>query len=748
MGSVSAGVLLTYATLNAILPPGEIPMVAAVRSLFFLGGACLLAFFATSAGHERRRRDLALRLELEGANRDLKALDEAKTRFFANVSHELRTPLALILGPLDEMLEDTQDARARPRLESIRANARRLLRQVNAILDATKIEAGRLELDLTQANLGEVAASLVNAAVPHARSQSVELASEGLDDIPDSLLDVEKVEVVIANLISNAIKFTPEGGRIVVRAHADESSVHLEVADTGCGIPEAELERVFERFFQVDSAASRQHEGTGLGLAVTEELVAIHQGKVAVASVPGEGSTFSVVLPRDPPVPDGRRRTPRRREDRWAATRLAELATEPRYMERNASFLLADVAASADPGPDRSYQTPPGAARVLVIEDNPEMRRFVARVLSELYRVETAGDGAEGLEAVRRRPPDLVLADVMMPHLDGYELCRAMAEDPTLARIPVVLLTARVGPEAVAEGLEAGAVDHLGKPFAVSELKARVAAHLRARQLEDQLVERDSRLAAVGGMTASILHDLKNPLQSIMLLAELGAERHEPADVARREFEDIADEARRIHRMLVEVLDLTRRGGPPIAPRPTHVAEFAERVFSRQKRNFEHANIMVEVDVGSAVGVAEFDADRMFRVLENLMRNARTALLEQPPEKPRVHLCARLSDSEVVFRVADNGPGIPEDLTATLFEPFVSASKQGGTGLGLATVRNLARAHCGEVEVESPAPEGGAAFTVRLPRTIVANGAERCGEAERAVACERAPRAPLGRPTA
>jgi signal transduction histidine kinase len=413
-----------------------------------------------------------------------------------------------------------------------------------------------------------------------------------------------------------------------------------------------------------------------------------------------------------------------RREDRLAATQLAALASEPRYMERSASFLLADVAASADPGSDRANQAAPGAARVLVIEDNPEMRRFVARALSDLYHVETAGDGAAGLEAARRRPPSIVLADVMMPRLDGHELCRAMAEDPALARIPVLLLTARVGPEAVAEGLEAGAVDHLGKPFAVAELKARVAAHLRARQLEDQLDERDSCLAAVGGMTASILHDLKNPLQSIMLLAELGAERQEPVVGARHEFDDIAEEARRIHRMLVEVLDLTRRGGPRITPRPTQVAQFAERVFGRQRRNFEHANIMVEVDVGSAVGVAEFDTDRMFRVLENLMRNARTALLEEPPEEPRVHLCARLSDNEVVFRVADNGPGIPEGLTATLFDPFVSASKQGGTGLGLATVRNLARAHRGDVEVESPAPEGGAAFTVRLPRTVMASGAK------------------------
>ena len=450
-----------------------------VGPLCFLLGSAVFAWLATLSSRRTRRRDLSLRLRLESANEELKELDRAKSRFFANVTHELRTPLTLLLGPLETLLEESAEEgnSGRQRLfQSMITNARRLLRQVDALLESARLESGRLRLEPEPGNVGELLAELVASAAPLAQRRSLDLVSEGLDSLPDGSFDPEKVEIIASNLLSNALKFTPEGGRVTVRAIPGDDWITFEVEDTGAGIPPEELERIFDRFHQVEGTSS----GTGLGLALSRELARLHGGDILVVSEPGRGARFRVELPREARAQAERRRQPRRREDQLAQART-EAMTVREYARRSfRETLLSDVDLPRLKSESPPRQAPADAPRILLVEDNEELRGFVARRLAGRYQVEEAADGALGLAAARRATPDLIVSDVMMPNLDGYELCRRLRADPSLATVPVILLTARAGSEAVVEGLEVGADDYVVKPFALRELEARIAAHLRA----------------------------------------------------------------------------------------------------------------------------------------------------------------------------------------------------------------------------------------------------------------------------
>jgi signal transduction histidine kinase len=695
------------------------PSRAMIGPLFFLLGSSVFTALATVSSRRTQRRDLSLRLRLEKANEDLKELDEAKTRFFANVSHELRTPLTLLLGPLETLLGEEEEGEVRVLLESMEANARRLLRQVNALLDGAKLESGRLRLEPVAGNLGELLAELVEAAAPLAQRRSLRLLTEGLDAVPDSLFDPEKTEIIAANLVSNALKFTPPGGAVTVRAAVEEDAIFFEVEDDGPGIPADELERIFERFHQVDSSASREHGGTGLGLALARELARLHGGNVVVRSRPGAGSVFRVEMPLDPGgAAVERRRRPRRREDQLVQSRADAQAAREYALRSMRETLLADVDLPRRESEGPRPQPPAEAPRLLLVEDNADLRGFLAGRLGRTYRVETAADGAAGLAAARRDRPDLVVTDVMMAGMDGLELCRRLKGDPAFATTPVILLTARAGTDAVAEGLDAGADDYVVKPFALRELEARIAAHLRAREIERQLHERESRLAAIGQMTSSVVHDLRNPLTLVKGYADLAhalvLRGGDSTDIA-RDLETVRSESDRLRRMIEEILDFARGGSPRLAVEAVPVRRFLDEILQPLAADLRERGIEVEIhlDLDDALQAA-LDRDRIQRVLENLFTNARDALAIWGLAK-RVAVRAGVEEGWLALRVADSGPGIPAERVEHLFEPFATTGKTQGTGLGLVTVRNLVKAHGGDVRVETKAPEGGAAFTVLLP---------------------------------
>jgi PAS domain S-box-containing protein len=459
------------------------------RGFLELAAAQVTATIAGANAYEEERR----RAET------LAELDRAKTLFFSNVSHEFRTPLTLMLGPLDELCASAQGP-AREQLDLLQRNARRLHKLVNTLLDFSRIEAGRIRARFAPSDLATLTTDLASTFRSACERAGLALVVDCAPLAEPVWVDREMWEKIVLNLLSNAFKFT-FAGEITVRLEERAGSVLLHVADTGVGIAADDLPHVFERFRRVEGAVARTHEGTGIGLALVQELVALHGGQVTVTSQPARGTTFTVTLPR------GHAHLPREQivtcDD---ATRVPEL-TEAfvgealRWLPDDELDDRSDADAPPSGVSSAARSTPPGAsdhvtprARIVLADDNADMRAYLRRLLRPRYDVEAMPDGAAALAAIRREPPDLVLSDVMMPHLDGVGLLAALRADDTTRGIPVVLLSARAGEQAQIEGLEQGADDYLVKPFSAGELLARVEARLelaRARRRIDAAL-RDS----------------------------------------------------------------------------------------------------------------------------------------------------------------------------------------------------------------------------------------------------------------
>jgi len=425
----------------------------------------------------------------------LAEIDRAKTTFFSNVSHEFRTPLTLMMNPIEEILAEPPSRLAsehRSLLHVAHRNSLRLLRLVNTLLDFSRVEAGRIQANYEPVDLATLTADLAS----NFRS-ACERAGLALDVRCPSLgqpvyVDREMWEKIVLNIISNAFKFTLDG-RIEVAVHADGANAVLLVKDSGLGIPEAELHRVFERFHRVEGQCGRTHEGTGIGLALVQELVRLHSGEIRVESKVGHGTTFIVT------VPFGRDHLP---ADRVQTSRsLASTAIGADAFVEEALRWLPSAQASGisetivdDLGSKTDVVPADGQrSRVLIVDDNADMREHLSRALAKWWDVEAVSDGLAALETARQHRPNLVLADVMMPRLDGIGLLSALRSDPDMADIPVILLSARAGEEARIEGLNVGADDYLVKPFSARELVARVRSHL---SMSRRLRESEARLQA------------------------------------------------------------------------------------------------------------------------------------------------------------------------------------------------------------------------------------------------------------
>jgi signal transduction histidine kinase/DNA-binding response OmpR family regulator len=416
-----------------------------------LGGQIASAIANARAYEEAQRRAEALA-----------ELDRAKTAFFSNVSHEFRTPLTLLLGPLEDALRDGAEplgVRHRARLEVAHRNGLRLLRLVNMLLDVARLESGRMEAAFEPVDLAGLTADLASGFRSAMERAGLRFEVECAPLAEPVYVDRDMWEKVVLNLLSNALKFTFEGA-IRVRLGRVSEGVRLEVADTGVGIPPDELPRIFERFHRVRDLRGRSLEGTGIGLSLVQDLVRLHGGAIEVSSSPSVGSTFRVTLPFGyahlPP------------EHVRPAGERAGGASAGAYVEEALRWLPeTQVPATANTG-----------ARIVLADDNADMREYVTRLLGEGWRVEAVVDGCEALDAVRRELPDLVISDVMMPELDGFALLAELRGDPRTRAVPVILLSARAGEEARVEGLRAGADDYLVKPFSGRELLARVESML------------------------------------------------------------------------------------------------------------------------------------------------------------------------------------------------------------------------------------------------------------------------------
>jgi PAS domain S-box-containing protein len=420
----------------------------------------------------------------------LAEIDRAKTAFFSNVSHEFRTPLTLMLAPLEDALNDASAASLpavqRERLDVAHRNSLRLLRLVNTLLDFSRIEAGRARAHFQPTDLATLTTDLASgfrSAVDRA-GLFLKIDCEPLDRPVH--VDRDMWEKVVLNLLSNAFKFTFEGG-IAVSLKASGDAVALTVRDTGVGIPEHELPRLFERFHRIEDQRSRSFEGSGIGLALVQELVRLHDGTIEAHSEYGKGTAFTVTVP----FGTGGVQENRSGRDTVAVSTAARVEA---FVEEALHWLpdieAASVATAAPLMPDADELQAMGQRpRVLLADDNADMRDYVRRLLGERYDVTVVPDGQAALDAIRRDRPELVLSDVMMPVLDGFGLLSAVRADPALRDVPVILLSARAGEEARAEGLDAGADDYLTKPFSARELLARVGANLSMARVRREALE-------------------------------------------------------------------------------------------------------------------------------------------------------------------------------------------------------------------------------------------------------------------
>jgi signal transduction histidine kinase/DNA-binding NarL/FixJ family response regulator len=399
----------------------------------------------------------------------LAEIDRAKTTFFSNISHEFRTPLTLLLGPIEDALHEPQAIEANTaRMEVALRNALRMQKLVNMLLDFSRIEAGRMDAQIQSIDIATFTEGLVSAfrsAIEKAgMALIVECRVNGAAHV-----DPDMWEKIILNLVSNAFKYSRHGHIRVALTEQDDQLI-LTVSDTGSGIPESELEKIFERFHRVQNVQSRSQEGTGIGLAMVKELVKLHQGTIDVSSKVGHGSTFRISIPRRAPDAD----------------RIKPATPETPTNGHQTATFLEDILHWGIPAQDKPLTSPakPAVApltgfKVLLADDNHDMRQHIERLLAKFYTVITVSNGEEAYTQILQRRPDLVISDIMMPVLDGFGLLQKIRGNADIRNTPVIFLSARAGEEAVVEGLNAGADDYLIKPFSSKELLAKISSQIK-----------------------------------------------------------------------------------------------------------------------------------------------------------------------------------------------------------------------------------------------------------------------------
>jgi signal transduction histidine kinase len=652
----------------------------------------------------------------------LAEIDRAKTAFFSNVSHEFRTPLTLILGPLEDALRqaNTLPADTAAALEIAHRNSLRMLKLVNTLLDFSRIEAGRIEASFEPVDL-----SLLTIEIASVFRSAIEKA--GLRFVVDCAplsepvyVDRDMWEKVVLNLISNAFKFTFDGEiRVSLRWRGD--GAELRVSDSGAGIPAAALPMMFQRFHRVKQVRARTHEGTGIGLALVRELVLLHGGDVAVHSREGEGATFTVT------VPAGTAHLPSDRVGHGHQHSATAIGAQP-YVEEALRWLPAAAQAPVDANetalPAATNPAPAGPRpRVLVADDNADMRDYVTRILGEQCEVEAVSDGLAALERLRAHPPDLVLSDVMMPGLDGFGLVAAVREQPETRGIPIILLSARAGEEARIEGLGAGADRYLAKPFSARELLAHVTSLIELARLRREADARKDEFLAL------LAHELRNPLAPIRTGLELIRLSGDAPDAVRRVRTMIERQLAVMVRLIDDLLDVSRitSGKIVLQRRPTPVAELIQSAIEAQRAAIDQSHLELITTLPARSYVVDVDPVRFVQVLSNVLHNA----CKFTPAHGRIRLLVEVDpvssghrQRHVAVSVIDNGIGMTEPLLSRVFELFTQGAPpadhpQGGLGIGLALAKRLVEMHGGSITAQSAGPGRGSTFVVRMPLSVV-----------------------------
>ncbi len=694
------------------------------------------AFFGLVAGHIANAIADARSYEEERKRAEaLLELDHAKTAFFSNISHEFRTPLTLMLGPLEDELQENPNTRER--LEIVYRNSLRLLKLVNTLLDFSRIEAGRIQAVYEPTDLSAFTSELASVFRSAVEKAGMSLKVD-CPPLPELIyVDRDMWEKIVLNLLSNAFKFTLEGEIIVcLNWHGDYAE--LNVKDTGTGIADEEMPRLFERFHRIRGAQARTHEGTGIGLALVLELVKLHGGDIKAASKLGEGTLFTITIPK------GFTHLP---QDRIGAARTMDstaISATP-YIEEALKWLPEDAAATQSYSLTREDIQEPifsncskERARVLLADDNADMRSYIRRLLNDYYDIEAVADGNAALVAIKKNPPDLVLTDIMMPGIDGIELLHILRADPDIRTIPVILLSARAGEESKVEGLEKGADDYLIKPFSARELIAKIGAQIGMARIRREAIQRENKLLGESEVQSAqmimkdeflsiISHEFKTPLtvinsavQAMRLIC-----RDELSEKGNRFLNKILQNSNRQLKLVNNLLDITRINAGSIKIYRTNVdiVQMTRSITESIMIFAEQKGIRLSYSSSLGKKVIGIDEEKYERILLNLLSNAMKFTMKGKSIFVRVSQKIVKGKCKVCIRVKDQGIGIPHDKQQLIFERFgqvdSSLSRQAeGTGIGLSLVKMLVEIMGGEITLESTVGKG-CTFTLLLPVTRV-----------------------------
>jgi len=707
------------------------------NNLYFMALTGIIVIVGNHFFYRLRFSEFALRYELdrnraalEESNRKLVELDQIKGRFFANISHELRTPLTLLLAPLETLIhrfnrafdEDTCNL-----LETMHANGMRLLKLINDLLALVRLESGRMDVKREPLAVAEFAKGLASAARQVADDKRIQLETFVDPALGTVLADRDKLEKVVLNLLFNALKFTPAGGRVELRAEKQDGEFVLIVSDTGMGIAEKNLPFIFDRFWQADGSSKRKYQGVGIGLALVKELVGIQNGKVSVDSQEGKGTTFTVRLPYEkagvvapePPAGSGENVSS---EAEAGGTVTSEEWLANLYRRAELFPALTPLHEAVKPV---EFTGNGRRAKLLVADDEPDMLRFLKSQLAAQYEVIEAVDGQQVVEKASQFLPDVILLDMMMPEKDGLQACREIRAHTPTQNIPIILLTARADEETKLTALGAGASDFLAKPFSTTELHVRirnlVESHDYQRKLsrqnqalestieqlkdtESQLVQTE-KLASLGRMSAGIIHEINNPLN--FATTGLFALRHKSGLLApeqRGEYEEILrDVEEGIKRVRDIVSDLRTFTHPNVEQREqVEVAEVvgaALRFLSSEWRD----KVRIEQNLAEHQTVWA-NRNKMVHILVNLLQNSLDALRHKQfaGEQPTIWIEGRVENDRSLVMVRDNGTGIDAEHLDKIFDPFFTTKEVGkGMGLGLSICYRIVRDYDGRISVKT-----------------------------------------------
>jgi len=726
--------------LSVFSSPGPLSVPHLVNNTWFLLVTSVFVVVGNFFYERLRFQEFALRAEvershqlLEAQNRQLSELDEAKTRFFANISHELRTPLTIMLGITErlrtQLARQSNDPMIGEMTGMLEQNGLRLLKLIDDLLDLVRFDTGHADINLQPTHIEHHLDGLLRSLRHLAEQDHVALLWSSEADPESILIDRDKFDKILLNLVINAIKFTPSSGTIEVSAKVSGGTLQVSVEDTGVGIPPEVLPRIFERFWQVDTSSTRKFQGAGIGLALVRSLTEAMKGEVKVESRLGHGTKFSFTIPVES-APETNAGAMDVVEDvLGTGGKIADLHRRaamsiPGKMPSRPAQPLSHVA----PLPPPMIGGRPSGARplVLIADDEPDIRRFLRMQLEDVDVIE-ASDGAEALELARLRRPQLALLDHMMSEMDGVEVCRKIRENHATRGVAVIILTARADEQTKLSALEAGASDFLTKPFSsaelglrlhnqiimaktrreMSDLNAELNAALEQIKENEVLMVRNEKLSALGRMSAGIIHEINNPLNytsagihALETFTRSLPEKDQP------DFQDILKDIRegveRVSQIVIDLRQFTREESTTKGD-----ADLSE-VIGRARRLIGH-------EVGNQIAfnlsapdhaLISGNPNQLVQVFINLFQNSIDAINQRleahggDPGKIDVTLEPAGEGWHVI--ASDNGIGIPAEDLQKIFDPFFTSKDVGkGMGLGLSITHQILQAHKAKVNVDS-----------------------------------------------